>query len=89
MKPAQEFPTPTKREWVRTAPGPYPIWVGIWGLLGLAHHRVPLTGQARPSARLQVAKLDDLPQDLSAMGEYPSGIRARDARPYTGAGLLV
>jgi hypothetical protein len=51
-----------------------PIWVGIWGLLGLAHHRVPPTGQARPSARLQAAKLDDLPQAQSAMGEYPPGI---------------
>jgi hypothetical protein len=29
-----------------------PVWVGMWGLLGLAHHRVPLTGQARLIARL-------------------------------------
>jgi hypothetical protein len=28
-----------------------PIWVGMWGLEGLAHHRVPLTGQDRPIAR--------------------------------------
>ena len=25
------------------------IWVGMWGLLDLAHHRVSLTGQARPT----------------------------------------
>jgi hypothetical protein len=65
-----------------------PIRVGMWGLLGLAYHRVPPTGQARPIARLQVAKLDDLPAGLVG-GRVPTVSGPARRTLATGVGVPV
>jgi hypothetical protein len=65
-----------------------PIRVGMWGLLGLAYHRVPPTGQARPIARLEVAKLDDLPAGLVG-GRVPTVSGPARRTLATGVGVPV